>query len=341
MQIHKTRISDWINYYQCIGLPEDVYGQYLPYIETLLSRNLPVILDFTHLAGLLGRTNGYLASVVNSPKNHYRTFTIPKKSGGIRKIEAPYPALKECQSWIYVNILSKVKLHRDVHGFRPRRSIITNATRHIGCKELLNVDIKDFFPSISIRRVIKVFVDLGYSGHVSFFLASICCVNNRLSQGAPTSPVLSNIVAKGLDVRLSRLASSNKLSYSRYADDISFSGDRVPHWIIDPVTKIISDCGFVLNEAKTRLANKKANRRIVTGIDVKEDGLSLPRPYRRSLRQDLHYIEEHGLQGHLARKRIRDPEYLNRLIGRLNYWKQIEPESEYVNTKLRYLRKLF
>lgn len=336
-----SRVSDWVSYYEGIGLSPEVYGLYIPYIETLLLKKLPVILDFPHLAGLLGRKPSYLASVIGCPKKHYRVFSVPKKRGGNRKIEAPYPALIECQQWIYKNILSTAKLHRAVHGFRPQRSIITNAKAHIGSEEILNIDLKDFFPSISIRRVIKIFADFGYPPQIAYSLAAICCLDQRLPQGAPTSPALSNLVAKGLDTRLNRFATSQKLTYTRYADDMTFSGKNIPRWFIKTTSKIVIDCGFTINESKTRLAEKNANRRIVTGIDVKSNRLRIPNPYRRAVSHELHHIEKWGLQSHIARLKIRDPEYLNRIIGRLNYWRQVEPDNEFVSDKLKMLSIAF
>lgn len=339
--ILRTHLSDWISYYEGIGLSANVYGLYLPYIKVLLAKKLPVILDFSHLAALLGRRPSYLASVINSSKSHYRVFSIPKKRGGVRKIEAPYPALLEIQRWIYKNILSSAKIHRAAHGFRPKKSIITNAKTHIGSNEILNVDIQNFFPSIPINRAIKVFLDFGYPPQVAYSLAAICCLEKRLPQGAPTSPALSNLVMKGLDTRLHRLAASQKLNYTRYADDITFSGKKIPIWLTSIIEKIVTDSGFLLNSAKTRLADEHANRRIVTGIDVKSNRLSVPKPYRRALSHELYHVKTWGLQSHLARRKIRDPEYLHRLIGRLNYWKQVEPENNFVSTQLRTLKDLF
>lgn len=336
----KTSLADWIAYYDDIGIPKDVYNLYLPYVEALLKKKLPVILDFKQLASILGRQRSYLASLINCSEKHYRIFSIPKRRGGKRDIEAPYPALLECQRWIHEHILPKARLHRDVHGFRPKHSIITNATSHLGSDEFLTIDLKNFFPSIPISRVIKVFSDLGYPSHVAFLLAAICCLKGRLPQGAPTSPALSNIIAKGLDTRLSRLAAHQNLQYTRYADDITFSGDRIQHWIIPLVNKIIVESGFTMNSEKTKLLPKNSNRRIVTGIDIKEDRLSVPGPYRRAITQDIYHIEKWGIQGHMAHNKIRDPEYLNRLIGKLNFWRQVEPSSTYPKNKLKRLHTL-
>lgn len=336
----KNQLVDWLSYYSDIGIPEEVFMEYVPYIAKLLDKNVPVILELKQLSALLGKTEIYILSVVNAPHKHYRSFEIKKKSGGSRKIEAPYPALLDCQKWIYKNILSHALLHQAAHGFVEQKSILTNAKNHIGCSELLNLDLKDFFPSIGIRRVIKVFNDFGYPNIVSFYLASICCLDGKLPQGAPTSPVLSNIIAKTLDVRLSLLAKKHKLKYSRYADDMTFSGKSVPRWLSLTIDRIVVDCGFKLNTAKTRFASKNTTNKVVTGLVVKEKELVVPRKYRRKIRQEMYFIREYGLQSHLSAKKIRDPEYLNRIKGKLLFWRQVEPKSEYVTNNLNYISKL-
>ncbi len=329
-----------MRYYQDIGLPAEVYDKYVPYISNLISKKVPVIFDFRHLAALLGRKPAYLSSVVNASGPHYRIFSIPKKSGGVRQIEAPYPALQECQEWIYREILSKVRLDKSAHGFCVRRSIVTNAKIHIGCDELLNLDLKDFFPSITMARVIRVFLNIGYTHNVSFYLASLCCLGGRLPQGAPTSPVVSNIVLSSLDRRLFTLSKREGLKYSRYADDLTFSGAYVPRWFASAVENIIQAAGFAVNERKTRMASKGSNRKIVTGIDVKKDRLAVPRIYRRTLRQEIFFIEKYGLQSHLSKKKIRDPDYLNRLIGKLRYWRYVEPDSEAADMGLGVIKRI-
>ena len=108
MKHDKHKIGDWKRYYQDIGLPVELSDKYIRYIKRMYKAKLPVIFEFQHLASLLGRKTFYLASVVNSSENHYRTFKIPKRIGGIREISAPYPALLECQKWINKNTRSKI-----------------------------------------------------------------------------------------------------------------------------------------------------------------------------------------------------------------------------------------
>ncbi|MFB2121478.1 retron St85 family RNA-directed DNA polymerase [Parapedobacter sp. 2B3] len=332
-------LDRWANYYDDIGLLEERKSAYLAYAKSLIDRKLPVIFDFIHLTRLLGRTPDYLASAINSPNNHYRSFEIKKKSGGKRKIISPYPALSETQTWILENILNKIPIHNFAHGFVNKRSIITNSKLHKGQKELLKMDLEDFFPSININRIIYIYKKQGYPNIISFYLASLCCYENHLPQGAPTSPYLSNLVAIQLDKRLALLSKKFNLRYTRYADDLTFSGDKIPTKFIEYVSSIIHNEGFVINENKTRLY-KSGGKRIVTGVSVATEELKLPREYKRKLRTELHYIFTYGLRSHIVKKKIRKPNYLLSIIGKVNFWLSIEPDNHYASYAINELRKI-
>jgi hypothetical protein len=200
------QVTRWKKFFEESGIQETLVETYLKYVEGLEQTGAPVIFDLKHLSLLLGRTPAYLASVINGSSSHYRVFEIPKRSGGKRQITCPFPALLECQYWIYTHILSARKIHATAHGFAINKSIITNARIHVGQEHFLKIDLKDFFPSIGINRVIAIFLSLGYTKDVSFYLAALCCYDKALPQGSPTSPVLSNLVAKGMDARLFGLA---------------------------------------------------------------------------------------------------------------------------------------
>jgi len=324
---HVVELNKWRKYFANRGLDKCISLLYLKYIKPILKQGLPVIFETEHLSLLLGRTSSYLDSVVFSPESHYRYFKIKKRSGGYRDIDVPYPALLECQYWIYYNILSKVKLNYCAHGFARKKSIITNASIHLNQPELLKIDIERFFPSISKDRVVALFHRLGYSPQVSFYLASICCVNDCLPQGAPTSPAISNIIAIKLDNRILAFAKKFKFKYTRYADDIAISGDKIPVKIIEYVTKIIEGECFKVNKSKTQLYRKKG-KRILTGISISTGKLRAPKDYKRKLFQEIFYINTYGLHSHVSKKKIRNPNYINSLIGKLNFVLQIEPENE-------------
>lgn len=325
----KKKIAEWKKYYWSLGLPDSLINEYILYIEIFLYKNLPVIFEFNHLSSLLGKTSSYLASVINCPKKHYRDFYIPKRRGGKRLISAPYPALLECQRWINKEILSKYKIHPAIHGYTIGRSIKSNAMSHLKCNYLLKMDLKDFFPSIKLNRVVSLFIRLGYPPNVSYYLASLCCCNGCLPQGGATSPTISNIVTNKLDTRLDKLSSAWGLKYTRYADDITLSGEYINYHFINLVQTIIKEEGFEVNEAKTTLI-RPGGKKIVTGLILSDETVNVTREFKRKLRQELYYITKYGVISHVAKKKIRDPFYLDSLYGKLNFWKWVEPENKFV-----------
>ncbi len=321
-------ISKWQDFFISRGLTEDLRNICIEYITPLIQNNLPPIFDFKHLCQLLGIKESILASMVNCPEKYYHTFTIPKKSGGKRTITAPYPSLKLVQTWIYQNILDKIEVHGCAHGFIKKRSILTNVKVHQDQKCLLKIDLKDFFPSIPLAWIINIFKSLGYEHYVAFYLASLCCCEGVLPQGSPASPVLSNIVAKRLDKRLYRLAKRYDLNYSRYADDIAFSGEHIPVKFIEYINTIITNYHLSINPKKVRLYKEHGNK-ILTGISLSTGKPKLPRDYRRTLEKELYFIKKYGLEGHINHNKIRKTNYLESILGKVGYWVMIEPDNQF------------
>ena len=215
-----------------------------------------------------------------SPPAKYKTFTIPKRSGGTRSISAPTPHLKVLQRnladllqdcWEDISF-ARYRKDNIAHGFKRGRSIISNARRHRNRNYVFNVDIKDFFPSINFGRVRGYFIkdsSFELNPAIATIIAQIACYENSLPQGSPCSPVISNLIGHVLDVHLVALAASTGCTYSRYADDLTFSTNKgdfpapiarpestnSPHrWVPGkPLTKIVARNGFSLNPAKTRM----------------------------------------------------------------------------------------
>lgn len=333
-------ISYWQAFYARKGVPHYFAEICLAYAGVLLRQDLPVIFDHHHLCLLLGLDEDYINSVVYGAKNHYRDFRIKKKSGGYRELSSPHYALKYVQKWIYTNILAKVKVNYCAHGFRPKKSILTNAKVHVKSTCLLKLDLKDFFPSITIEQVITVFNKLGYSKKVSFYLASICCVDGCLPQGAPTSPALSNIITCHLDNRMLGICKKMGLRYTRYADDMAFSGEHIKPDFVDSCQKIITECGFTLNESKVKLY-KGDGAKLLTGLSLANKVVRLPREYRRTVEADLYYIKKHGLAEHMKRNKIKNPYYLESMIGKVEYWLMVEPDNPFALSSMEYLRLLY
>ena len=329
MKRRRCRLSIWTEYFQDRGLSLNLIESYIKYVQDMYQKGYPPIFEFNHLSQLMGMSKGYLSSVIFSPENHYREFTIPKSSGGVREISAPYPALLECQIWIVSNILEKVKLAFVAHGFRKTKSILTNAKYHLKAPNILKIDLKDFFPSISLSRVISIFKALGYPNNVSYCLAKICTFDGCLPQGAATSPYLSNLAVRKMDWRLYHLCKKCRVIYTRYADDMTFSGDNIRYSFISIVNKIVEEEGFKVNDNKTHLHRRKG-RRIVTGISVNNSDPKIPREMKRDLRQQVHYVLKYGIKSHMYKRKIRDPFYIQSLYGKLQFWKWVEPKDSFL-----------
>ncbi|MDP0930236.1 reverse transcriptase family protein [Paracoccus onubensis] len=299
---------------------------YLMYIENLSKEGLPPIFEMAHLAQLIGVKYELLAEIAHEPHRFYRTFTIPKRSGGIRCIDTPRPILLNIQRWIFKEVLSKLNASENAHGFERNRSIITNARVHVGNAELLKIDIKNFFPSVAFEKVFEIFKRAGYPNNVCKALSRLTTKNGCLPQGAPTSPIISNLSCVEMDLLLNNSAEESGLVYTRYADDMSFSGDRIPDGMEESISSIASKFGFQLNGNKTCLS-REGQRKIVTGISISSGELRLPRSYVRELRKQVHFVVNHGISAHSSVIQDNDPLLIDRLLGMVAFWLQVSPES--------------
>ena len=256
----------------------------------LLASGLPPLVRSEIVAFLLGISHKLLFAIAVHPEPYYRTFDIPKRSGGKRRIDAPRVFLKTIQRWILRNVLYKRELPLFVTGFVPGRSLLTNAQVHVKQKYLIKLDIKDFFPSINRRQVEAVFKSFGYPEKVNRLLAFLCTFRNSLPQGAPTSPYLANLVFLDCDLALEKLATKVNVKYTRYADDLTFSSNQPidPH-ILQDFSAIIAASGFQVNTAKSR--NWRPGQRLITTGMVINEKVQPPRELRRRLRAMFHQAE--------------------------------------------------
>jgi RNA-directed DNA polymerase len=329
--------SDWEEYLVSKEIIGDELNLYLEYVETLLNNNVPVIFDILHLSKLVGIDLQNLSRIINSQSSFYRNFSIPKRSHGKRTISMPYPTLLYIQRWIKDNILDKIIIHDSAHGFIKGRSVITNANVHVKNKTMLKMDISDFFPSINLKRVISIFRRLGYSNKISFYLAVLCTLDNSLPQGAATSPVISNIISNKLDNRLNKLATASNLTYSRYADDLVFSGKFISYKYISIIKKILKEEGFNVNNSKTRLITGNG-KKIITGVSISTHSLKLPKSTKRIIRREGYYLSKYPQR--YINKIHEDPFFVDRIIGKYNFWLQIEPNNKYAQTTITKLKTI-
>ncbi len=287
---------------------------------------------------------------------HYNRFTIAKRDGSAREIWAPQPILKSVQRKISRAIIENLMVHGASHGFLAGRSILTNAEQHTDAKIVLKVDLKNFFPTITLPRVKGLFRKAGYRERIATLLALLCTeaprkliehegkpyyisLGNRcLPQGAPTSPAITNALCMKLDQRLAGAAAKYGWRYTRYADDLTFSlanntklpknsrGDNLGT-LLFLIKKIVEDEGFTVNDKKTRIA-RTGSRQQVTGLVVNEKtGPRVPRATKRALRAAIHNLKQGKplkegetvatLQGHAAFIYMTEPELGAKLLGEL------------------------
>lgn len=292
------------------------------YAENLEFNGHIIIFDIKHLALLSGINSQLLYAHYEMRENQYKEFKIPKKTGGYRKIIAPSENLKYIQKWILDNILNTLNINGFANGFVANRSIITNARKHVGKACVVNIDIKDFFPSITYQEVYSVFIEMGYTRHLSIFFSGMCTHEGVLPQGAPTSPILSNIVCDNLDNRLAELANNINADYTRYADDITFSGNKSIAKYIKLIKTIIRNERFEINRKKLRV-HYQHHRQMVTGLIVNEV-LSVPKETKRYLRQQIYYSKKHGVTDNLLKQGIFKTNYKEHLYGLAYFIKMVE-----------------
>lgn len=295
----------------------------------------------TWCANLLGVDEIQLKEILKNPSSHYRVFWMGKRKGGYRMIAAPDQALKSIQNTIYRRILLSVNVHPAATGFRHQRNITDNVRPHLGKRYVLKTDIHDFFGSIRSPRVREAFEKMGYPKNISKVLGALCCRYRCLPQGASTSPALSNIISYAMDQKLAALAAEYNLTYTRYADDITFSGDDfTKEQILSRLKQIVREEKFELNFKKTRFLSQH-HRKIITGVSVSSGvKLTIPKAKKREIRKNVHYILTKGLAEHQRHIGSKDPAYLKRLVGMLCYWHSIEPENIYISDSIAALKQM-
>lgn len=224
---------------------------------------------------------------------HYRTFVTKKRTKGHRRISIPNPALKRIQRRIHARFLRRCRCHQAVHGFVTGRSIVSNASVHVGRSVVMRIDIKEFFPSTSKSRVHNYFLGSGWDAEAANLLCKLCTLDDGLPQGAPTSPSLSNLVNYRMDARIEGLCKKHNVAYTRYADDVTLSlpadnADLISTLLLH-VGLIFRDCGYAPNVWKTRVMRRHQQQN-VTGLVV-NDFVQLPRKTRRWLRAVKHHMD--------------------------------------------------
>jgi retron-type reverse transcriptase len=297
------------------------------------------------LAAILGVKASFLTHTlyVKDPANQYYQFIVPKKSGGHRIINAPTDELKDLQARLSMLLLDCIDEINDLkkidstlsHGFVRNKSIITNAFKHVNQKNVLNLDLSDFFDSFNFGRVRGFFIknnNFKLNENIATVIAQIACLNNKLPQGSPCSPVITNLITHSLDIRLAKLAESNSCIYTRYADDITFSTRKssfstqlvVENENVFQIGKLlrkeIKRAGFFINNKKTRVQYKDS-RQDVTGLVVNTK-VNIKSDYWRETRAMCHNIFMTGSYTTVTGKGS-----VSELDGRMNFIDSIDKHN--------------
>lgn len=293
-----------------------------------------------------------------TPPKKYEHFEIKKRYGGVREISSPTKGLKIIQQKLNYILQIVYQPKFVVHGFVPNKNIITNAQIHLKKKFVFNVDLKDFFPSINYGRVRGMFMNIPYNldPKISTILAQICCFNNQLPQGAPTSPVISNMICAKMDSQLRQFAQKYKCDYTRYADDITISTTRSKfpeeiakkdigeHLIVgNELLQLIENNGFSINERKLRLQTRK-QRQEVTGLTINQFP-NVTRKYIRQIRAMLHSWEKFGLEAaekefwekydHKHRAKFnKNPSFKKVVKGKITFLSMVKGKNDPIYRKL-------
>lgn len=318
--------DEWLGAISKADLSARQKGAHSWYVTQLQTRGSPVVWSVTHLAALVGVPVDFLYAASLKSELFYEKFTLPKRTGGLRTISAPKPELMLVQDWILKSILERQPVHEAAFAYRQGISAIDHALCHLGQPSLAHVDIQDFFPSIGVRRIIKIFRRCGYGPDLGRFLGLLCTSGNRLPQGASTSPMLSNLVLAKLDRRLFAYATRRRLRYTRYADDIFLSGASVAvsHW--EFAKTLVADEGFVVNHDKSYLKRNRS-KKIVTGVSIGAMTARLPKVQRRQTRALVTRLVSSGVRDYVDASGEHDALVVERALGKLNYWLQIEPNN--------------
>ena len=277
----------------------------------------------------LGCSAKRLYTLSNTINSHYHEAFIPKGNGECRKLLVPDEELKALQKKIADVILNRIEISPYATAYRFGGSPLRNAKPHVGHARLLKLDIRHFFDKITyalVRRL--VFPDGVFSESNGILLSTLCCYKGHLPQGAPSSPAISNIIMREFDNIVGSWCRKNGVTYTRYCDDLTFSGNFDPSVLKRFISEELRKLGFFLNEKKT-VSVRNGQTMSVTGIVVNQKP-NVSSSYRKNIRQEIYYCKKYGIQNHLEKKGNTDNEivYLRKLLGRINYVLSVDPNNE-------------
>lgn len=307
---------------------------------------LPFIYDIYQLSDFLKIRPNKLFYILRNIDQQYKKIIIKKRNGKDRILYSPSFNLSSCQRLIRRLILEKMPVSRYAKAYVKGTSLYDNALPHVNKKYILKLDITNFFGSIDLWQVyVSAFNTRYFPKQIGCILATLCCKNRTLPQGASSSPALSNIVMRNFDNNIGKWCERNDIVYTRYCDDMTFSSDKPLYSVYRKAKAMLNEMGFEINETKTHFVTN-ANRQSVTGLTVNEK-VAVSSDYKRKLRQDIYYALKFGFSDSIMRsgkdKFITESGadaygYYCHLVGRVKYVLQIEPQNKWFNNAFIKLR---
>ena len=282
-----------------------------------------------------------LYSISNNIDKNYRIYKILKRNGKYRTIYEPSKTLKHIQKQILKNVLEKRQISSYAKAYHKGVSLKDNALVHVNKKIILKLDIKSFFDNISFYQVYSSCFEIElFPKSVGMLLTQLCTYDGHLTQGSPTSSYISNLVMRNFDEELGSWCNNHNISYTRYSDDMTFSGDFIVSDVIRLVRKMLYKLGLELNQDKISIINN-SNSQNVTGLVVNEK-VQVSKKYRNKIRQEIYYIKKYGISSHINRLNISSSEkdYLKKLNGRILYVLQIDDNNKEFLEYKKYIRDL-
>jgi RNA-directed DNA polymerase len=344
LDIYKKRASE-------LKRSEEFVKETSEYIELISKKGFPPIFSLPHLCLTSSVSiKNTITICESSRRDFYKRFKLKKKKGGYRVIQTPVNELKFLQRWILDNILEKIPSHHSCKGFDKNTSIIKNAECHLNSECILKIDLLRFFDSINEKRIYGIFKSLGYKENLCVSFAKICTIEHEekfydsfekseqklksyltnkkegvLPQGAPSSPKLANLILRRLDHRLSKLCEKRKINYSRYADDLTFSGNSIELQIIKKIVyKIIHSENLFVNFSKTKFL-KRGSPFFVTGLSVHNSEVKVIRRKKKEVEHHLFHCLKNGVMGHLTKAKITNRNFKDWLFGNICFIYSVEP----------------
>lgn len=288
-----------------------------------------VYYELSSIEKALGINARHLYHVSNTTFKRYHKACIQKMNGGQRELMIPDEDLKKIQRRIADRLLAYEYVSPYAKAYRIGQSIVDNALPHVGKKLVLKLDIRHFFDNITLAMVMeKVFPESKYSRSNQVLLSLLCTCEERLPQGAPSSPAISNIIFREFDNIVGIWCNERNITYTRYCDDMTFSGDYNPKDVVAFITEELREIGFCLNEKKTALLHD-GQKKCVTGIIVNEK-VAVAREYKKKIRQEMHYCLKFGVRNHLQHQEspMDELEFLKKLYGRVNFVLSVEKGNQ-------------